>query len=164
MSGSTGTHKIEQDKVYKHFIERTRLGELHKIFLYGATGLLWLSGLVWVLFHYFGVHQGEFGEVRSPLEPWSLKIHGAAAMAFLLVLGSLISGHIRRGWALKRNRLSGVIVTSTCGVLILSGWILYYLATENVRNAVSLIHWIVGLLLPLLIYLHILAWRWEQKR
>lgn len=164
MSGEPGRHLLEQDKIYKHFIERTRLGEWHKIFLYGATGILWLSGLVWVLFHYFGVRSGEFGEVRSPMESLSLKTHGAGAMAFMLVFGSLISVHIRRGWVLKRNRLSGFLLTTTCGLLVTTGWILYYLATERVRNVVSLFHWILGLGLPALIYLHILAWRWEQNR
>jgi hypothetical protein len=156
-------HRLEQDKVYKHFIERTKLGELQKIFLYSATGLLWLSGLVWVLFHYFGGRQGDFGNVSS-VEPMSLKIHGAAAIFFTLVLGSLIPVHLRRSWVLKRNQPSGVFITTVCGVLIVTGWILYYLATERTRNAVSLIHWTIGLALPLIIYLHILAWKLEQKR
>jgi hypothetical protein len=154
-------HRLEQDKIYKHFIERTRLGAWHKLFLYGATGLLWLSGLTWILFHYFGIHPGEFGLERSPFENLSLKVHGAAAMGFMLVIGSLIPIHLRRGWVLKRNRLSGAILTLGCGVLILTGWALYYLAIEKVRNAVGLFHWILGLLLPLIILYHILAWRDE---
>ncbi len=149
-------HKLENDKVYRHFIERSRLSGWKKFFLYGATAVLWLSGLIWVLFRFYGNN--------SYVEPLSMKVHGAAAMAFLLVLGSLISTHMRRGWVLKRNRVSGVIIASVCASLTITGWILYYLATENVRNAVSLIHWIVGLALPLIIYLHILAWRWEQNR
>ena len=157
-------HKLEEDKVYKHFIERTRLGGVHKLSLYGSTAILWLSGLVWILFHFFGVHPGGFGEVRSPVEPISLKIHGAAAIIFISVLGSLISTHIRRGWALKRNRPSGVLITTICGFLVGSGWALYYLGSERARNAASLAHWILGLTLPVIIYLHILAWKWEQNR
>ncbi len=149
MSPPVGTHKLEQDKVYKHFIERTRLGEWHKIFLYAATGLLWLSGLI--------------AKARPSWGPLSMKIHGAAAMGFTLVLGSLISVHIRRGWVLRRNRFSGVFLTSICALLIVTGWILYYQANETLRNAASLVHWTVGLGLPLLIYLHILAWRREQE-
>jgi hypothetical protein len=157
-------HQIEQDKVYRHFIERTRLGEMHKFFLYSSVGLLWLSGLIWLLFHYFGVHQGDFGDLRSPIEPLVLKIHGGVAMMFLLVLGSLISNHIRRGWVLKRNRLSGVIISSTCAVLTISGWMLYYVGNEHVRDLTGVAHWIVGLAMPLLIWLHILAWKREQAR
>jgi hypothetical protein len=157
-------HKLEQDKVYRHFIERTRLGSLHKLFLYGSVGALWLSGLIWLLFHYFGRHQGDFGDMPLPIEPLMLKIHGAFAMAILLVLGALASAHIRRGWVLKRNRPSGVVITSACAALAISGWMLYYVANEQARNFVSAAHWIVGLALPLIIVLHILMWKWEQNR
>ena len=157
-------HKLEEDKVYRHFIERTRLGSLHKFFLYSATGLLWLTGLIWLLFHYYGHHQGDFGDMPTPIEPLMMKIHGAAAMGILLVVGALVSAHIRRGWALKRNRLSGVIITAVFALLMVSGWILYYVGGEQVRNVTSVLHWVVGLALPLIIVLHILMWRWEQNR
>jgi len=157
-------HKLEQDKVYRHFIERTRLGGLHKFFLYGGVSLLWLTGLIWLLFHYFGVHQNDVGGTNSPIEPLMMKIHGAAAMGILLVIGALVSAHIRRGWALKRNRLSGVIITSTFGLLTVSGWALYYVGDERARNVVSIAHWVVGLALPLIVVFHILMWKWEQSR
>ena len=156
-------HRLEQDKIYKHFIERTRIGNLHRWILYLTTGVIWLSGLIWILFHYFGVHHTDAGEIHSSMEPLAMKIHGAAAMAFMIVIGSLIPVHVRRGLALKRNLFSGIFLIANCAVLIMTGWVLYYLGTEQIRNVVSLIHWILGLALPLLIYLHILAWKREQS-
>ena len=149
-------HKLEEDKVYRHFIERTRLGHWQKFFLYSSVALLWFSGAIWVGVHYLNV--------PAPLGPLMMKIHGAAAMAALLVLGALISAHIRRGWALRRNRLSGTLVTGAFGFLVATGWILYYVAGERLRDAVSVAHWALGLALPFVIYLHILMWKWEQNR
>ncbi len=97
------------------------------------------------------------------MEPLAMRVHGAAAMFFLVVLGSLVSVHMRRGWVLKRNRFSGVIIASVCLAQPITGWILYYVASEQLRDVVSPLHWIIGLSLPLVIVLHILAWRWEQK-
>ena len=53
-----------------------RLGPWHQGAVYGATALLVLSGIVWIVLHYFMVTQGEFGETHHPLENWMLKIHG----------------------------------------------------------------------------------------
>ena len=85
-----------------------------------------------------------------------LRIHGAAAMAFLIVFGTLAQIHIRAGWRQRRNRLSGGFLVGTCLVLILTGWGLYYIGYEPLRQMGSFIHSYLGLLLPLVIYLHVL--------
>jgi hypothetical protein len=157
------THKHERE-VQRQFVERTRLGSVHKFFLYGSVGMLWLTGLIWILFHYFGRRQGDFGDMPMPIEPLMMKIHGAAAMLILLAVGAMSSAHIRRGWVLNRNRPSGALVTSVCAILLVTGWMLYYVASERSRDFVSAAHWIIGLALPLLIYVHILLWKWEQNR
>ena len=79
-----------------------RLGPWRQGAVYGATALLVLSGIVWIVLHYFMVTQGEFGETHHPLENWMLKIHGAAAMAGLIIYGSLLPIHMHRAWAIRR--------------------------------------------------------------
>ncbi len=128
--------------------------------LVNATGLgLWGSGVLWLVFHYFLVRQGEFGPTANPLEPWWLKLHGA--LAFLAVwTGGLLWGlHVVNGWRLRRRRRSGAIALGLLLVLTVTGYLLYYAGEEGLRSAISLAHWILGLALPLTYVAHRLAER-----
>jgi len=84
-----------------------------------------------------------------------MKIHGAAAMAFLMVFGTLLFHHVPAGWEQQRQRPSGSFLLSISSILILTGWGLYYVGAEGLRHDISLVHSILGVVLPLLIFLHI---------
>lgn len=96
----------------------------------------------------------EFGPETYTAQAVVLKIHGAAAMAFLIILGALIH-HIYPGWRQKQQRPSGVSMVVVCGFLILTGWALYYAGDERFRNWISWMHSILGLLLPGIIFFHV---------
>lgn len=117
----------------------------HERWVLGVTFALLVSGGLWLVFHYFLPVQGEFGENRHPLEAWWLRLHGAAAMAFLVVLGTLLPIHIRRAWQLRRNHMTGIFVLSAVATLIVTGYGLYYAGGENLRLWVSVAHWSIGL-------------------
>jgi hypothetical protein len=135
--------------------EGIRLSRRHRRLLYGIGGVLWASGALWLLFHYVLQTPGEFGDTPHPLEPWSLRVHGLAAMLALLVLGSLVRGHIRMGWNVRRNRLSGAILVGANCVLIATGWGLYYVSSEIARPWISLVHWTLGLALAVAVAAHV---------
>jgi hypothetical protein len=112
-----------------------------------------VSGALWLLFHYFLRVHGQFGEAPHPLESWWLRLHGAAAMLVLVVLGSLLPVHVRRGWHQRRNLLAGTILGAIGLLLIASGYALYYFGGEELRPWISAFHWVVGLsALPLLMW------------
>ena len=115
------------------------LGPLQKRVLYWATVLLWLTGAGWLV---------------RPAPLW-LKIHGAAAIAFLLVFGTLLDQHIPAGLRQEEERPSGVWLAILCGLLVLTGWGLYYFGNEALRQWTSRLHWAVGLVLPVLLFLHV---------
>lgn len=143
--------------------EGLRLSRRHRTLLYGCVTALFVTGVLWLVFHYFVRVDGEFGEAQHPLEPWWLKLHGAAAMVFLLILGSLIRGHLRVGWKTRRNRQSGTTLTSACVVLIVTGWALYYVAGESARPWISVAHWGVGLVIPVLVVTHVIFGRRTRR-
>lgn len=145
-------------------VMRFRLERWHRFSLYGISGLLVASGILWLVAHYFLRGAGEFGETVNPLEPWSMKLHGAAAMATLFFVGSLLNNHIRRAHHARRNRYSGWSMATLLAWLTLSGYALYYLASEASRSLWSAGHWIPGLLLPLLLALHIFLGRRAARR
>lgn len=122
-----------------------------------SGGGLWLSGLAWVLLHYFGQVSGDFGPETNPLEPWLLRLHGFAVIPALLGFGGMMVVHIPKGWKSKRQRIAGLALTAISSVLILSGYLLYYVGVEVVRDWASLIHWAIGLTLPAAFVWHYLG-------
>ena len=142
-----------------------RLGRWQQTYLYATGALLVLSGILWLVFHYFVRTEGEFGPTLHPLEPWWLRLHGMAAAAFLIGFGSVLPGHVRRAWGAARNRITGTIFFAVMLTLILSGYLLYYVGSDAVRSVMSIAHWAIGLGLPLLAVWHI--WRgrvWRRIR
>src|SRR5258705_13833468 len=73
-----------------------QLHPIQKRALHAATLLLWISGALWL-----ALAEGHDARPR-----W-MKIHGAAAMGFLMVFGTLLLRHVPIGWKKKRERLSG---------------------------------------------------------
>ena len=135
-----------------------------QIWLLTISGsLLWLSGAAWLLLHYYGQVEGEFGVETNPLEPWMLKIHGAALIPALLGIGGLFIAHIPKGWKDYRQRLIGLALAVPIVLLILSGYMLYYVGDDDVRGWTSLIHWAFGLAIPILFIWHYVS-RTEAQR
>ncbi|WP_051362310.1 hypothetical protein [Solimonas soli] len=120
---------------------------------------IWLSGIAWLVLHYLLRRQGEFGPEAHPLEPWSLKCHGAFAFAALWMSGTLWAVHVVNGWEQKRRRLSGALVFALLALLIVSGYLLYYAGDEDLRNATSIVHWACGVAIALAYAIHRLAHR-----
>jgi hypothetical protein len=129
--------------------------------VYWSGAVLFLSGVLWLVFHHWMQIRGEFGERAHPLEMWWLRLHGAAAMLMLVVLGSLLPIHVRRGWHQRRNLLGGAILAALALLLIGSGYALYYFGGEEARAWVSALHWVLGLAAPPLLVWHI--WRGHQQ-
>ena len=119
--------------------------------------LLWLSGAAWLLLHYYGQVQGEFGTETNPLEPWFLRLHGLVLIPALLGFGGLFIVHIPKGWKDISQRVAGVSLTVIFSILILSGYMLYYVGDEGVRDWTSIIHWAIGLGSPVIFIWHYLG-------
>jgi len=123
---------------------------------YAILAATWLTGAVWLLLHHFMRRQGELGIVPHPLEPWTLKLHGASAFAALWLAGFLWSSHIIPAWRRMRRPASGITLAVLFAGLIVSGYLLYYVGDESWRARVALAHWLVGLALPLSLIAHVL--------
>lgn len=136
-----------------------KLSGRHKFWLYAATLLLYATGAVWGWLHYLAQRADDFGS-PSAAEPWMMKLHGAGAMALLVVLGTLLPSHVRFAWHARRNRPNGIALLLFFAFLIASGYGLYYFGSEQLRTWTSWSHLAVGLALPAMIVLHI----WRGRR
>lgn len=132
-----------------------RLGPRQRRWAYSSFALLWLSGALWLVFHYFLQVPGTFGPRPHPLEHWWLRLHGLAMMASLLMLGSLFIHHLHRAWQLRRNRLLGMALTSVFAWLGGTGYALFYFSSDANQVWLPLLHWIPGLVLPGVLVWHI---------
>jgi len=135
---------------------RAFLTRRQKFAVYGVFALLWISGAVWLPVHYFLRQQGPFGDVPNPAEHWLIVAHGAGAFAALWLGGWLWRAHVTPWRRAGTHRDSGNALLWIGGVLIVSGWLLYYAAGDWLRDAVSLAHWIVGLAAALALLVHAL--------
>jgi hypothetical protein len=118
--------------------------------LYSASAVLLLTGVCWALLHYGGVHP-------YLSEAGLMKWHGAAAMALLVAIGSVLPAHVPTGWVAMRSRTSGTTMLAGCGLLAVTGYVLYYAGNETVREAASYVHLALGLVLPLVLGTHLQA-------
>ena len=74
-----------------------RLKRLQRYFLYAVLALLFLSGVAWTYWNYLAASPGDF---ETTAKAWTMKIHGAAAMAVLVLIGMLLK------WA-REIRMAG---------------------------------------------------------
>ena len=130
-----------------------RLNRPFKALVYLSFALLLLTGAWWM------VAQGRLAdEGWETLPRLLMKIHGAAAMLALLILGAL-TAHIRRGWKANANRLSGALLVAVNVFLIVTGYGLYYAGGEALREWLSRWHAWIGLVSGVLLPAHIVAGR-----
>ena len=100
-----------------------RLRPFHRRLLYGVLALLFFSGAAWAYWNDLVSSPGDF-EISA--KAWAMKIHGAAAMAILVLVGMLLTGHVRFAWRARRNRGNGSLFLGTFGILTVTGYGLYY--------------------------------------
>jgi MFS family permease len=133
-----------------------RLKRLQRCFLYAVLALVFLSGAAWAYWNYL---VGSSGDSEMSAKAWAMKVHGAAAMAVLVLIGMLLNEHVRLAWRAGRNRANGSVFLSAFSVLAITGYGLYYAGGERLRAWTSWIHLAIGLVLPILLLIHILFGR-----
>jgi hypothetical protein len=82
-------------------------------------------------------------------------------MGFLALwgFGMIWSAHIVPGWHARRRRWSGGTAFAVLAALVASGYLIYYVTDDTWHERIALVHWIVGLGLPLVVVLHVMRGR-----
>ena len=139
-----------------------KLSPGYRGWLYGTSAALFVSGVAWVLLHRVSLAQEETARNWSAvLEPWMLKLHGAAAMMFLVMIGALLPIHILKGMATRKNLASGLVLLGLIGLLTITGYALYYLGSDTARSFASALHTWAGVGAPAFLIWHLL---WRERR
>ena len=132
--------------------DRIRLRRFQRPILYAVLALVFLSGVAWAYWNYLAALPGDF---EMSAKAWAMKIHGAAAMAVLVLVGMLLNEHVRLAWRARRNRANGSVFLSAFAFLTITGYCLYYAGGERLRAWTGWIHLAIGLVLPILLLIHI---------
>ena len=115
----------------------------------------WISGLSFFIFNNFITTTGEFGIEKHPAQYPILKAHGACAFIIMVTYGYYLGAHVRKNWKVSPKPISGLTLFSIPILLIISGWILYYIASDNLRQNIGYAHFSLGLILPIILVIHI---------
>lgn len=140
-----------------------RLSAPRRRFAWIAGWALWGTGLGWLLFHYFIKRQGLFGPQAHPLEIWWLRLHAALGLLALWGFGMAWSAHIVAGWHAHRRRWSGGTVFALLSTLVATGYFIDYLIDDTWHERIALVHWIVGLVLPAPLVIHVVRGRRRRR-
>jgi hypothetical protein len=91
-------------------------------------------------------------------------LHGVLNPVLCGVFGYLVAQHIRYGWALRANWVTGLAMEVVFGVLIVSSLAIYYADEGALRSASMWVHRVCGAALPGVITVHWVAARmWIKK-
>ena len=125
--------------------------------LYVTSWGVWISGALWLVFHYFFRVRGQFGFRTHPLEPWWLTLHGGFAVASVFLFGLLWTSHVLAGWHMHWRRWSGGALAGITIWLVLTGYALYYIGSKDILPWVQILHWTVGLAALVFFFVHWLS-------
>ncbi len=106
-------------------------------------------------------------EARAENPNWlrtCVVLHGGLNPFLCALFGYFVCDHIRIGWQLRANRLSGFLMETCFAALILTGVSLYYSGSETLRASLVTVHRILGLTLPVCLITHWIAGqRWARS-
>jgi len=122
---------------------RTPVSNSLRALIFSAGALLWLSGVVWLALHYGFAQRSAFGPLPNPWEPGVMRVHGLLAVAGVFLLGWITAGHVTERWRNRARRFSGLVLTTSAAVLILSGYALYY-TTGSPHEVTAFAHEALG--------------------
>ncbi|WP_286261084.1 hypothetical protein [Thalassotalea atypica] len=133
----------------------TKITRAYRYFFYTLLVLLITTGSSFWLLRRFGMVEGDFGPESHYLQYPALQLHGLCAFLMLMSLGAIFASHVPRTWSTLRARKSGISILVAVSVSALSAYSLYYLVSQDWHTLLGNSHAIVGLVLPLFLWLHI---------
>ncbi len=136
-----------------------RLQPRRRAWFYALFLVLAVTGLAWLVDHF----TRDAAAPPGLIAPWSMKLHGGAAMLALVGFGLMWDGHVRRGWSMKRSRWSGVAMGSSMLLLSLTGFGLYYFDGETLRQLTQWLHWGVGVLVVAVLVWHLVSGKRSRR-
>ncbi len=127
----------------------------YRTILFTVLAISWISGIVFYIFNNWVTIEGDFGPEKHPWQFPTLMIHAAMAFILMIMVGGILMNHIPTSWRTKRLRKIGLTLVTLFTIQVVTAYLLYYLANEEIRLIVSYIHLINGACFPIVLIIHI---------
>lgn len=138
---------------------------LYRRMMYSLFTTSWLTGTVFFILNRWVLVEGDFGPEKHALQFPTLMVHGASAFLMMFMFGIAVASHVSVNWHLKAVRRLSIFLVFAMSFQMVSAYLLYYLANEEVRDIIAILHAIVGFTLPMLLTIHIVhAWRVRKRQ
>jgi hypothetical protein len=136
------------------------VGRRYRWTLYAVFAMLLATGLIWLWAQFLC----PYPQWQAAAQRWSMRAHGAAMLCVFYLCGALWVRHIRPAWMQRRTRMAGGAFAGAVLALGLTGSALYYVNGEVPRAAAEWLHWIAGIAVCALFWLHVWVGRRKPTR
>lgn len=136
----------------RHALRRWLRWLIHALML-----ALLVSGGLWLSVHFLAWPAASRASMEGLPSPWEaplMKLHGAAMLSMVFVVGRLSGTHVLLGWRIKKRVWDGVALLVLLGALAVSGYVLYYWVPDDWRDGLGLVHGVGGALAGLALWYH----------
>jgi hypothetical protein len=126
--------------------------------IYFCTGLLTVTGLAWLGLFFFFTDTFDAPDLMlasMQTKLWMIRLHALGALWACVLVGSLIPLHISKAWHRGLNVRSGMASLVVFGALGLTGYALWYAPVGALRQWSAWVHWVLGLVVPMGLWLHV---------
>ncbi len=150
--------KMATFKTYVKFYNmvQIKIPKLHQMWLFSIFTLAWCSGVAFFVLKTWFIVEGEFGPEKHPFQFTSLQIHGLIAFLMMITYGYFIGTHVQNTWKMKSKRTSGILLVVIPAFMMITAYLLYYIAKDRTREIIGYVHLGIGLILPLILTIHVL--------
>jgi hypothetical protein len=132
-----------------------------RLTLYVAFALLWVTGIGWLILDLWFTVPGEFGVTPHVWAAPLLLAHGVLAVPALVLIGWIAARHATPQWKAPLRRRSGGLFAAVLLLLSVSGFGLFFLASDSGQRVTAVAHEWIGVLFTLFLLEH---WFFGRRR
>ncbi|PCH84913.1 MAG: hypothetical protein COB89_03910 [Piscirickettsiaceae bacterium] len=136
---------------------RVKIPRPYQLGLFFLVFTSWCSGVTFFVLKTWFFVDGTYGVESHPWQFPTLQFHGASAFLMMICFGLLLGSHIPLSWRIKRKRKSGIALIVIPAFLIITAYLLYYIAEDTSREWVAYAHLAVGFSFPIVLIIHIMT-------
>jgi MFS family permease len=141
-----------------------QISQNYRYFFYAMLSLSFITGSGFWLLKTFAIQEGDFGPESHFLQYPFLQFHGLSAFVMLMSLGAIFASHVPKNWRYQRGKITGITILSAVSFSILTAYSLYYLVSEDWHTLLANSHAIMGLILPVILFIHIVLARKSKTK